>query len=111
MVPDPRPAGSALQTGGTAAQYWIGTAKVKRGSHILLGRRSHIALDSRSYKLLSRRSDTLIKRTSHMLLGRGRHTLNYKDAIQIWNTEINAIRMYIGEDIAQIEVQLVSHVT
>ena len=39
-----------------------------------------------------------------MLLGRGRHTLNYKDAIQIWHTRINAIRMDIGEDIAKLEI-------
>ena len=55
MVPAPRPTGSDLQTGGTAAQYWIGTAKVKRGSHILLGRRSRNARDNRSLKLLSRK--------------------------------------------------------
>ena len=96
MVPAPRPAGSDLQTGGTAAQYWIGTAEVKRGSHILLDRRSH--------KLLGRRSNKLINWTSHMLLGRGRHTLNYRDAIQIWHTGINAIRMDISEVVAKLEV-------
>ena len=39
-----------------------------------------------------------------MLLGRGRHTLNYRDAIQIWHTGNNAIRMDIGEDVAELEV-------
>ena len=48
MVPAPRPAGSVLQTGGTSGQYWIGTAEIKSGSHILLGRRSHNSLDRRS---------------------------------------------------------------
>ena len=51
-----------LQTGGTAAQYCIGTAKVKKGSHILLDR------------------------MKYMLRGRGRHTLNTIDAIHIWHT-------------------------
>ena len=41
---------------------------------------------------------------SHMLLGRGRHTLNHRDAIQIWQTGINAIKMDIGEDIVKFEV-------
>ena len=92
MVPAPRHAGSDLWTGGTAAQHCIGTAEVKRGSHILL--------DRRSYKLLGRRNDNLINRTSHMLLGRGRHTLNYRDAIKIWHTGINAI----SEVVAKLQV-------
>ena len=75
-----------MQTGGTAAQYWIGTAEVKRGSHILLGRRTHNALDTRIHKLLGRGNNILINRMSHMLLSRGRRT-------QIWHTGINAIRM------------------
>ena len=96
MVPAPGPVGSDLQTGGTAAQYWIGTAEVKRGSHN--------ALDRRIHKLLGRRSNTLINRMSHMLLGRGRNIINYRNATQIWHTGINAIRMDIGEDIAELEV-------
>ena len=71
-----------MQTGGTFAQYCIGTEEVKRGSHI--------PLDWRSHKLFGRRSNKLINRTS---LARGRHTLNYRDAIQIWHTEINAIKI------------------
>ena len=85
-----------MQTCGTAAQWWISTAEVKRGSHILLDRRSH--------KLLCRRSEKLVNWTSHMLLGRGRHTLNYRDAIQIWHTGINTLRMDISEVVAKLEV-------
>ena len=96
LVPAPRPAGSDLETGRTAAQCCIGTEEVKRGSHILLDRRSH--------KLLGRRNDNLINRASHMLLGRGRHTLNYRDAIKIWHTGINAIRMNISEVVAKLQV-------
>ena len=83
MVPAPRPAGSDLQTVRTAAQYWVGTEEVKRGSHILLGRRSPNALDRRSRKLLGRRSNTLNNKISHMLLCRGTHTLNYRDATKM----------------------------
>ena len=39
-----------------------------------------------------------------MLLGRDRHTLNSRDAIQIWHTGFNAIRMDIGEDVGKLEV-------
>ena len=39
-----------------------------------------------------------------MLLGWCRHTLNYRDTIQIWHTEINAIRMDISEVVAKLEV-------
>ena len=86
-----------MQTGGTAAQYWIGTAEVKGGSHILLGRRTHNALDTRIHKLLGRGNNILINRMSHMLLSRGRRT-------QIWHTGINAIRMDISEVVAKLEV-------
>ena len=83
MVSALRPAESDLQTGGSAASYGIGTAEVKRGSHILLGRRSPNALDRRSHKLLGRRSNTLNNKISHMLLCRGTHTLNYRDATKM----------------------------
>ena len=39
-----------------------------------------------------------------MVLNRRWHTLNYRDAIQIWHTEINAVRMNISEVVSKLEV-------